>query len=1244
MLPFMPRLGVLTSMGTRLTGIAALLGALALALALARDAAAAILWSDLGTTTVHESGEGADISGRLVRRDDKATDTLYFKFHLDPLSDVSTEEYFAAFQLYEGKSARLALGNSLKAWAYSAFNTSETGTINAVSGDFDLRSARPEPTSTLGVFLPYELPRRGTDNTIVFKVQYVADGDDQVTVWLNPNLGPGATEESQSTNLITHFGANASFNEIHLRHGGGGGGWTFSDMAIATAFQDLVATGGMEPGDASGTGSRELPLIFRSWQREQGLPQNSVRALAQTREGYIWVGSEDGVARFDGLRFVSFGVREGMASGPVNALCADHQGALWIATAGGGLTRWHDRKFSTLTVKEGLPSDSVTALAEDNAGQMWIGTEAGLMVWDEGRLSPVDVAEQFKGKVITTLFKDHLGAMWIGVKGAGVFRYADGNCLPLSEESVQELLKDSHCLLVDRGGKIWIGAGDDFVLCRDGEQWHRYRIPRHLARPYVSALAEEPDGTVWAGSVSEGLFQFKEGKLTAINASSGISDIFVQSLLVDGEGNLWVGTSAGLNRLRRGNLWAFGQNKGLGYGAVRGLAEIAPGVILAGKPSDGLYQWNGWDFSRTSLPDSPESLLRVNALLALEDGSCWVASANGLAKFRGTNVTMLALNGKNVLSLAAGRAGTVFAGTREGELWQGRGANWTRETNYSKPHAVTAIVQEQAGALWVGTEGGGLDRFGKGAPAHLGKGEGLLSDSIRTLHLDSSGTLWIGTAGGGLSRWQEGKIANVTAHEGLPDNTISHILEDDTGRLWLGCDRGIVCVSKRELEELASREITTVYPQSYGRSEGMLSEECSSGFFPAGLKTKSGLLWFSTLKGVVAVDPRLNTASELPPTVVLEEVLLDGNPATGWPAPAAPGFAGKDDIITTGLESRTLRIPPGRHRLELRYTGLSFAAPERLRFRYQLVGLDPDWVEAGGRRTAFYTYVPPGDYKFRVIACGTDGAWTETGAGLAFIVLPFFWQTWWFIGSSALGLLILVGGVVRGIEKRKTQRHLRRMEQEQALQRERARIAEDLHDDLGSSLARISLLSGLITADTQHPGQIETHARNISQSADETVRALEEIVWAVRPGSDSLQSLVEYIAHFASELFDEAPTRCRLDLPHDLPNRRLPPEMRHNIFLIVKEALTNVFRHAAAQEVQVRATATAASLEIVVQDNGKGFVQHSLLGDLGHHGLSNMRRRAEAVGGRLTTESMPGNGTTIRIAVEFPVVEEKGKV
>ena len=1205
---------------------------------------ATLLWSDLGATLVHDSGLGSDILGGALKRDDTASDTLYFKFHVDPISDANTEEYFAAFELFEGQNERLAIGNSLKAWAFSAFNTSASGELNKVFGDIDLRSARPESSSP-GVFLPYELPHRGIECTIVFKVQYVPGNDDLVTVWLNPDLAPGATEATQPEALTTTFKADASFDEIHLRHGGGGGGWTFSDMAIATSFADFVSAGSPQLG---GNGQPASDLTFRSWQREQGLPLNSVHALAQTPDGYLWLGGDDGVVRFDGLRFVSFGLREGLHSERVRVLFADSAGALWIGTVGGGLSCCQQGRFTTYTLQDGLPDDSITALAEDAQHRLWVGTEAGLAVWQNGHPVPLPGTGQFKGLSVTTLSQDRHRTMWVGVAGAGVFHYTGGKFVALALPAAAQLLQDPHCLLEDQAGQLWLGVGDDYVLCREGDQWRRYRLPRHLARPYASALVEEADGTIWAGSVSEGLFQFRDGKLTVINASSGLSDNAVESLLVDREGDLWVGTGSGLSRVRRKHLAIFGPNEGLGYGAVQSLAEIAPGEVWAAKPNDGLYRWQGRTFSRVAGGDLFRRFPEVNCLLAAADGSCWVGATRGLLQIKDPKADTpqaqaFALQGLNVTALAEAKGGQLWAGTREGGLWRLQAGLWSAQTNYAQAHAVTALVPEPSGALWLGTEGGGLYHFGDGPPLHLDKRNGLLSDLVRTLYQDGSGTLWIGTAGGGLSRWRQGHLTTFTTREGLPDNTISQILEDDSERLWLGSNRGLACISKRELEQLAAGSIPAVYPQLYGRAEGMPEEQCTGGFCPAGLKAKSGRLWFSTLRGVVVVDPRPQRTDAPAPTVLLEQVLVDGlpadlqaNSAATVPNPQPTILGGRVPLGgRASPQAPFLRLSPGKHRFEFRYTGLSFAAPERVRFRYRLEGLDSEWVEAGANRLATYGYVPPGEYCFRVIACNAEGVWNETGASLRLFVPPHLWQSRWVLALGALGLMASVGGFARVLEKRKHQRRLRHLEQEHALERERGRIAQDLHDDLGSSLTRLSLLSDLLKADKDKPAQVETYAGKISLSALQTVQALEEIVWALRPGSDTLQSLVEYIAHFANELFEGDTARCRLDLPPDLPARSLPPEMRHNIFLIVKEALTNALKHADAREVHLQAKAAERSLQIVVQDDGRGFQPTTLPVPGKRHGLGNMQRRAQAMGGSLSIQSLPGQGTTVRLLVHF---------
>jgi ligand-binding sensor domain-containing protein/signal transduction histidine kinase len=1183
---------------------------------------AVLLWSDLGSTQVHDTGAGADILGGILQRDDSSSDTLYFKFHVDPLSDGTTEEYFAAFQLFQGNQERLAVGNALKAWAYSAFSTGERGASNQMVEYIDLNSSNPERPG-LGTSTTYELPYWGIERTIVFKVHYVPGGNDLVTVWLNPNLLQGATEASQPESLTTHFTANGSFDQIHLRHGGGGTGWIFSEMAIATSFNDFVTANESENGG-------ETPFTFRSWQREQGLPENYVRALAQTRDGYIWEGSDEGVSSFDGVNFSSLGPREGFQSGPVRVLYGDSRGALWIGSVDAGLICWQGGKLRKFTTRDGLPSDSITALAEDDEGRLWVGTQAGLTVLQNGRPTALPGAEIFSGKPIAALARDHKGSIWVGVSGIGIFSCQKNEFIQLQDASLAAALQDPHCLLVDQKGRIWIGAGNADVLCRDGDQWLRFGMPRHVGTPYVSSLVEGPDETVWAGSKGEGLFEFKAGKLVAINASSGLSDNMVETLLMDREGKLWVGTHGGLNRIYPRKVSVLNHNDGLDYGGIQGLAEISPGLIWAAQPN-GIYQWNGHAFRRLIFAGLPPQARQGSPLLGDRDGSCWVAGDSGLLHFKNpqtaeSEAVAPALANLNISALAQDKKnGEVWAGARSGELWSFLNEKWSPQTNFPCCHPITGIVPD-TNTLWVGTDGEGLYRLYLRPNFEVEKVRGLPSGSIRTLRLDAQGTLWIGTAGGGLSRLQNGQIATFTAREGLPDNTISQILEDDDGNLWLGGNRGIARVKKQDLDDLAAHAIPAVYPQIYARADGLLSEECTSGFFPAGLKTKAGPLWFSTLKGIAVIDPR-HVVSSPAPTVAIEQILVDGVPAS------TISGAAKDSHIDS------LRLAPGKHTLEFRYTGISFDAPERVRFRFRLETLDPNWLEAGTRRVAQYSFVPPGTYRFRVIACNGDGIWNEQGASLELTVLPHFWQTWWFRGSAVFATIMIsvIGG--RVVVRRRLQQRLKRLEQDRALERERTRIAQDLHDIMGAKLCRISFMSEHVRRSETIPAALQEHIRSMSDDSREVLRSLDEIVWAVNPEKDTLEHLVFYIVQYAREYFRRTGIECETVIPQDLPAQPLTSQSRHHLFLAVHEALTNILKHSGATQAKITITCPGNDFEIMVSDNGRGFDASSN----GHgspssddgfgNGLGNMRRRMAELGGDCLLESRPGQGTTIRFVL-----------
>jgi ligand-binding sensor domain-containing protein/signal transduction histidine kinase len=1205
-------------------------------LAFANITQGVVLWSDFGTMLVHNTGQGYDILNGAVKEDDSSTNTLYFKFRVDPLSDASTEEYFAAFELYEGEKERLGIGNALKAWAYSAFRADATGESIDGSDYIDLHSSRPE-ASAPGTSIIYENPHRGIPCTLVFKVQYVPGGNDLITVWLNPDLGPGATEAAQPESLITQFKADASFNEIHLRHGGGGDGWIFSDMAIATSFADFVAMNENKPVPAAGNPANEGALFtFRCWQSEQGLPQDRVRAIVQTLNGYIWVGTDDGLARFDGARFVSFGLPDGLPSSPVRTLFGDRHDSLWIGSVGDGLIHWEFGHLTVLTTANGLPSDSIGALAEDNDGRIWIGTDSGLAIWQNGHLITFDPAREFTGKPITALCKDRQGNMWVGATGVGVFEYHDGAFIPLEDSATRELLQDPHCILVDREGHPWIGAGDDFVLCRDGNQWRPYRIPRHLTRSYVSSLVEQPDGTVWAGSTSDGLFKFKDHIMTAVNASSGLSDNSVESLLADRDGNLWAGTDTGLNLLRQRDLYAYDQRQGLGYGAVDGLAEIAPGQVWAGKAGDGMYEWDGQNFSHVMSADLSVVGPQINVLLKSKNGGCWVAGKYGLLYFKTPEKTadkarLFTLPGLNIISLCEAGDGVLWVGTSEGRLFRLENDTWQEQTNLD--HPVTAIAAATDGAMWVGTEGDGVYQFNRRGTTHWNAETGLLSDSVRTLYVDSDQSLWIGTAGGGLSCLRQGRITTVTTRDGLPDNTISEILDDNKGRLWLGSNRGIACVNKEDLEDLIAGKISVVYPQVFGRAEGMLSEECAGGFCPAGLRTASGRLWFPTLKGLVVVDPGVHLSKLSVPAVLLEQISVDGVSHSVSAMSVSPAD-GRDPEFR-GTTNGVVNLGPGKHRIEFQYTALGFDSPERIRFRYRLHGLDSDWVEAGNRRLAFYSYVPPGNYWFQVIACNADGLWNVTGATIGLTVAKYFWQTWWFTGLSSLPLLVLVGAGVRFIVKRNLQRRLKHLEQERVLERERTRIAQDLHDEMGAKLCRISFLSEHVRRN--HNGmapELRHQIASISDASREVLHSLDEIVWAVNPQNDTLEHVVSYIGHYANEFFQETGIECKVNISGLPPAYSLSAQLRHNLLLAVHEAFTNVLKHSKANQVDVSIVLNAAAFEATVSDNGSGFdlpstVSRENSASPAGDGLHNMKQRLCDIGGQCSISSKPGNGTMV---------------
>ena len=969
------------------------------------------------------------------------------------------------------------------------------------------------------------------------------------------------------------------------------------------------------------------PFVIKSWGTEAGLPQNTVNAIQQTQDGYLWLGTQGGLARFDGVRFKVFGLAEGLPSIQVLALHEDSHGQLWVGTSG-GLSRMRKGSFETVSYDPEWADINVVTFAEDSARRLWIGTLAGLVIWQPDKVTQLDALNSLRRSRIRDLLRLRSGMMWIAT-GSGLFEFKDGRLSEINGPPSDPTFTSIYDMLEDSDGNIWISIGNGKVLCRRADGWFTFNETFGLPFAYIQGLAQTDDGTIWAGSLDQGLYFLRDGRFSAVREPDGLSGDAIRSLLADREGHLWIGTrSAGLNRLTEKRLMVYGAKAGLTNKFVQSVAEAVDGALWVATIGGGMYR--GWPGNFESVPSVVGTVAYpfFNSVVTLRDGSIWWGGAGALFQWRDneiiTNYTRPNIDWLQTASVTALREDVqegFWIGTSRGRLLRMRNGAFESVTNRVARGDLTALEQEPDGTLWIGSAAGGLVRMGRDGLSSFSITNGLLSNEIRTLRRDAEGTLWIGTGGGGLSRLKNGRLENFTTRQGLGDDTVSQILEDDRGRLWLGCNRGIFRVDKKELDELAAGQIKVIHCRAFGASEGMPVEECSGGFCPAGLKTKSGKLCFSTSEGVVVVDPNEPERDARRPNVLVEEVLVDGQVE-----PIQPGTNGN-------RSANAVTIPPGRRDIEFHYTGLSFMAPSKVQFRYQLKDYDRERNEAGTRRVAYYPRIPPGSYVFEVTACNANNFWAETPTTLAVTVQPYFWETNWF--PVVTGLLVLGGiaGTAQLVARRRYKRRLAQLETRHAIERERLRISQDMHDDIGSILTRVSILSDVGQSQTD-PAKVAPQFERIGTQVRAAVVALDEIVWATNPGDDNLPRFAEYVGRFADECFENSPVRCWQEMPTDLPKLPLRADIRHNVFLAIKEALNNVLKHSGASEVWLRLKLLNSSVRVEVEDNGRGFVADSAPAG---NGLKNMQSRLAECGGRLELSSSPGKGT--RIGFVFPLPE-----
>ncbi len=575
--------------------------------------------------------------------------------------------------------------------------------------------------------------------------------------------------------------------------------------------------------------------------------------------------------------------------------------------------------------------------------------------------------------------------------------------------------------------------------------------------------------------------------------------------------------------------------------------------------------------------------------------------------------------GARIFALFEDHNGWLWAGTQNGlGCWNGQGWKLFPTRDGLSENIVRAIAEDAAGNLWVGTENSGLNYFHDGKFTTYQKTRGgLPGNGIACLYMDKEGVLWVGTSGHGLARFFNGQWTSYSTDNGLASDSLSYLIEDAAGNLWIGSNTGLMRVQKKSLNDFASGAANTIVCRTFVETDGLPTRECTGGSQPAACRLSDGSLWFPTTKGLGVVNPASLKPNLQAPIIRIESVLVNGARKTSRLSSAWP---------------QAVTIPPGHNQLELDFTALNFSAPAAVRFKYRLEGRETVWTtDAGDVRVAHYNEVPPGNYRFRVIAYNEDGIGDETGSVLEITVQPQFWQTRWFLAVVTLIVLALVVAVVRFVSTQKLHREVQLFKQSEALEKERSRIARDLHDQLGANLTQVALLGELAEADKHLPGEIESYAQQIYHTARETTRALDEIVWAANPSNDTLEGLANYACKYAQDYFALAGLRYRVDVPAQLPAVTIPPDIRHNAFLAFKEAVNNVVKHAQAGEAWIRLRLQPDRFILEVEDNGRG------VGDLNaaktRNGLKNMRKRMEDVHGEFAIQAGTNGGTIVRLTI-----------
>jgi signal transduction histidine kinase/ligand-binding sensor domain-containing protein len=982
-----------------------------------------------------------------------------------------------------------------------------------------------------------------------------------------------------------------------------------------------------------------------TWKFRDGITKGAVFSIAQTPDGYLWLGTEFGLVRFDGTRAVPWQPSENqhLPSGAIYALLVSRDGTFWIGTWT-GLASWKDGKVTRYPELDG---EAVFSLLEDHDGTVWAGAGgtpiAGKLCAIRGSSVDCFGGDGRLGPAVVALLEDRNGNLWAGVKD-GLWRWKPG---PPKFYSLPGQPSGIRALAEDPGGALLIGWRGGISQFANGKM-ERYPLPGLTRRFRANRILRDRDGSLWIGTLESGLVHIHERRTDAFSTVDGLSGENTYPQFEDREGNIWVSTVEGLDRFHDLAVATLTKKQGLSRALVGSILSDKNGSVWLATYG-GL---NRWDHGQISTPSTGGAKREgkldgsdPNSLFQDSKGRIWVSTLRELGYLEnGRFVSIKGIPDGSILSIAQDAAGNVWVINERAGLVRVSPQNDVREILWAdlghKDHASVLAADRRQGGLWIGFFLGGIAYFTEGQiRASYTAADGLGAGRISDFRLDDSGTLWVSTEGG-LSRLKNNRVDTLNSKNGLPCDTVHWSIEDDDRSFWLYTTCGLVRIARSELDawaadvEMRQGATRPIRVTVFDSSDGVRSLADVGHYHPHVAKTPDGRLWFLPWDGVSVIDPHHLAFNKLPPPVHIEQVTADRK--TYW-----QNLTG--DASSSRSSSSQPRLPPLVRDLTIDYTALSFVAPEKVLFRYKLEGRDPDWQNVGARRQAFYNDLSRGNYRFRVAACNNSGVWNEAGTFLDFSIAPAYYQTTWFRVSCVAALLVLLWGIYRLRVQQLQHQFAIGLE---ARVNERTRIARELHDTLLQSfqglMLRFQTVGEMLPA---RPLDAKNALEGALDRADEAISEGRDAITDIRATTLASRDLEKSITALMTNLSEElAASNGRSVtfrvLVEGVP-RAVRPTLQDEIYRIARESLRNAFRHAQAGHIETEIM-YGESLRLRFRDDGKGIdpsvVEHG--GRSGHWGLPGIRERAKQIGAQLTVWSELGAGTEVELSIPGSIAYE----